>query len=185
MYPSSNHTRYLTASQCPYQTLISFSVQAYHSTWNTILIILPTPLSPVKITLTFNVHHRWSGLLGAFPKQQANLNIFSPTLFSPSCLNIYFITYHTLSSVNRIVSIDAKYWIAGTEFSAQSASLETTLKESHKKCFINWIEDLDKSIIVSIEKTKYGNTQEYFHLKSLNDGLLYIWIGFLIENKLS
>lgn len=114
----SNRTRHLTASQYPYQTLILFSFQAYHSIWNTVLI-LPTPLSPVKITLIFKVHHKWSGLLGAFLKQQANFNIFSPTLFSPEfCLNIYFITYQTMSSVNRIVSIDAKYWIARTEFSA-------------------------------------------------------------------
>lgn len=49
---------------------------------------------------------------------------------------------HSWSSVHSVVwlflSIDAKYtWIAETEFSAQSASPQTSLKKPHNQCFFN------------------------------------------------
>lgn len=44
--------------------------------------------------------------LGPFPKQQANVNVFSPTLLSPRvCLYVHYITFHTLSSVHSIVCL--------------------------------------------------------------------------------
>lgn len=131
----SNHTSHLTASQYPYQAVISFFFSGL-----SVLIILPTLLSPVKTTLIFKVHHTWSGLLGAFPKQQANLNIFIPAQIS----YVYYITYHTLSSVHSVVSIDAKYldrW--GWVFSPECQPWDY-LKESGNECFCNWIEGLGK-----------------------------------------
>lgn len=43
--------------------------------------------------------------LGPFPKQQANVNIFSPTLSPRVCLYVHYITFHTLSSVHSLICL--------------------------------------------------------------------------------
>lgn len=140
----SNHISHLTAFQYPYQALISFFFQAYH--WNTVLIILPTPLPPVKTTLIFIPDDQ--GYLGPFQNSRQIWTFLFP-------LRILFIRpCHTLGKLynlphsvfcGSVASIGAKCldsW--GCSQPRMPALRLPKGVESHNKCFFNWIEGLEK-----------------------------------------
>lgn len=95
----SNHTRHLTAPQyhCKHSSNFFFR----HITLPGILSLSHSHLyHQAKPHFIFKVHHKWWGLLEAFPKQQTtfSLPIYSLPEF---CFYVYFRTY-TLHLLNTV-----------------------------------------------------------------------------------